>query len=256
VLAYGFPNRLSVGGRSESQIMKGLDPGPALGTVEEAGNGSVTFLDVTRGDVRARMMERFKAAKQQLGVDGFALDLSVRTPVQWPGVLAKQCARAADFCPRYAAGMDAVFEDLQAALGPGAFIAYNGLFNTRAGQLDDQAKLLAHANAAAVEFFGLDPKEEKHSFSEDILPYLKIAQKLPANKPLLFFGRGSWKYTSYLRDYEWQRYLYASYLLIKRAGDAFKYHATFQAPTRKGRTGGIDVYADWDVDLGNPAGPM
>ena len=256
VLAYGFPNRHSVGGRSESQMMRGLDPGKPLATVEEAGNGTVNLLDVADSGVRSRMVEKFVAAKRELGVDGFALDLSIRTPTKWPGALARRCQQARDFCPRYASGMDAVFADLRASLGANAYLAYNGLFNTLPGQLEDQTKLLANTNGAAVEFFGLNPKEKSHAFRSDVLPYLQTIAALPKDRQALVFGRAPWDYTNFLADYEWQRYLYASFLLAARRGDMFKYHATFQVPTFKGRTSGIDYFADWNVDLGDARGPM
>lgn len=254
VLAYGFANRRSVGGRSESELLSEMDAGQPLAKVEEEGNGDVAFLDVGDAGVRARLVERYVAAQRRLKVDGFAFDLSTRTPSERPAILAKQCKRDASFCPRYAAGMDAVFADLRAALGADSYLVYNGLFNFNPGQIEDQAKLLRHTNAVAVEFFGMDPKEERHSFSRDIRPFIEAIPRLPANKAALVYGRGPWSYTSYLEDYEWQRYLYASFLLAARKNDMFKYHATFQVPTLKGRSGGLDVYADWKVELGDALG--
>jgi hypothetical protein len=255
VLAYAFANRSSVGGRIESDLMRGFDSGPALATVKEEGNGQVTLLDMSRPDVRRRIVDQYVAARKRLPVDGFAFDLSTRTPLERPAVLARQCKAETGYCSRYADGMDTVFADLRTALGRDAYLVYNGLFNFTSGQIDDQVKLLAHTNAAAIEFFGMNPRSDSHSFGRDILPFVQAIGALPADKAVLVFGRGSQQYTSYLQDYEWQRYLYASFLLAARPQDMFKYHSTFQVPTRKGRAGGLDIYADWAVDLGKAQGP-
>jgi len=256
VLSYSWANRYTDAGRSEADLLRKFDAGKARALAETKGdnNTKVDFLDVRDPDVRKRVVSQFQRAREGLGVDGFAVDLSTRTPKARPAELAKRCEQEADFCPAYANGMDALFADLREGLGPNAFIAYNGLFNFVPGQLKDQAKLLASTSGAAIEFFGMDPKDGKHSFTEDIRPFLEIIPTLPANRSVLVFGRGPWTYTDYAQDYLWQRYLYACFLLVARPNDFFKYHATFQVPTQKGRTGGTDYYADWSADLGPARG--
>lgn len=256
VLAYAWGSRFPKEGRIEADLLQGLNPGKPLAVVEQAGNGPVAFLDVTQPDVRSKVVSRLSKVTKQLGVDGVALDLSTRTPALRPAPLAKICKQERDFCDRYAQGMDALFDSLKKDLPPGGFLAYNGLYSYAPRQVEDQARLLDAADAAAVEYFGMDPNEPTHSFSEDILPYLKELQRLPPKKAVMFFGRGPWTYTSYVQDYEWQRYLYASFLLAARDADSFKYHASFQVPAHKGRSGGLEYYADWKLDLGNPAGPF
>lgn len=253
VLSYAWANRYTESGRSEADLLRNLDPGRPLAGIRDA-EGNIDFLDVMNPEVRNRVVSRFVAARETLGVDGFAIDLSTRTPNAQPAQLAKRCKQEATFCPQYASGMDALFADLRRGLGQNAFIAYNGLFNFTPGQVRDQAKLLASATGAAIEFFGMDPKEKGHSFRENILPFLEVIPTLPPDRPVLAFGRGSWGYTDYAEDYLWQRYLYASFLLAARPIDFFKYHATFQVPTRKGRASGIDYYDDWDLDLGAARG--
>jgi hypothetical protein len=101
----------------------------------------------------------------------------------------------------------------------------------------------------------MDPKENQHSFSANIRPFLDIIPTLPADRSVLVFGRGPWSYTDYAKDYLWQRYLYACFALVARPADRFKYHATFQVPTQRGRAGGMDYYEDWDLALGVARGP-
>lgn len=256
VLSYSWANRYSDAGRSEADLLRDFDSRKksALGETRGDGDSKVDFLDVRDPDVRSRVVSQFQRARSGLGVDGFAVDLSTRTPSSRPGELAKRCKAEPDFCPSYAKGMDALFADLRQGLGPNAFIAYNGLFNFAPGQLQDQTKLLASTNGAAIEFFGMDPKDKQHRFSEDIKPFIDIIPTLPADRSVLVFGRAPWTYTDYAQDYLWQRYLYASFLLAARPTDYFKYHATFQVPTQRGRAGGMDYYADWDADLGAARG--
>lgn len=255
VIAYAWASRYPSAGRSEADLMRGMDLGTTLAQVDAEGNGKVAFLDVKDPALRRRVGSRFAEAKAELGVDGFAIDLSVRTPVQQPAHLAKLCRKEADFCPAYADGMDQMFAEIRRRLGDKSYIAYNGLFNFSPGQVEDQALLLRHTDAAAIEHFGMNPFEKEHSFAADILPFLKVMEVMPPDRAVLAFGRAKWEYSDYLVDYDWQRYLYASFLLAARPVDRFKYHASFQVPTIKGRAGGMDFYADWRVDMGKAQGP-
>jgi hypothetical protein len=250
ILSYGWANRYTLAGRSETDLLRNIDTGPVLAETKMGGGSKVDFLDITRPEVRQRVVGRFASARQTLGVDGFAIDLSTRTPMTRPAELARLCAKQADFCPNYARGMDELFAGLRKSLGPNVFIAYNGLFNFAPDQLKDQTKFLESADAAAIEYFGMDPNEKVHSFTKDIQPYLDVLRTLPEGKSALVFGRATWSYSDYAEDYEWQRYLYGAFLLAARPADHFKYHASFQVPAHKGRAGGMDYYADWKIDLG------
>ncbi|MEP7300654.1 MAG: putative glycoside hydrolase [Caldimonas sp.] len=255
VLSYAWATRFPEKGRVEADIFRGLDYGNPVAGFKDAANGNVEFLDVTNPELRSRIVGRLMAAKRDLGVDGFALDLSTRTPLTRPAPLAKRCQQEAAFCDRYANGVDALFADLRRALGSNGMFVYNGLYNFRPGQIQDQARLLASADSAAIEYFGLDPNEKTHSFTHDIQPFLQAIPTLPPNKSVMFFGRGPWAYSSYAEDYRWQRYLYASFLLAARDNDLFQYLATFQVPSTKGRAGGLAYYSDWNVKLGAARGP-
>jgi hypothetical protein len=252
VLAYSWVNRYAQSGRSEGDMFKGLDIGKPLVVLEETNEGKTSLLDVTDPALRKRIVQRFASARSSLGVDGFAVDLSTRTPVRGP--LSRRCSSEVAFCKGYAQGMDELYADIRKALGPNATLAYNGLFNFVPGQIADQAKLLEHSDAAAIEYFGMDPNEKEHSFTKDILPFVKAARDIPRDKAILFFGRGPWRYTNYVEDYRWQRYLFASFLLASRPKDLFKFHASFQVPAHQGRAGGLDRYADWKLSLGGARG--
>ena len=313
VLSYAWITRSHDGGRIESYLLRGLDLGAPLAESrqEKGEKGAIRFVDVTDSRVRRTVIERLTAERKRLGVDGFAVDVSMRTPQYQPRPVANVCAQKPGFCDLYARSMDDVFATLNASLGEPGTLLYNGLWNFQPGMLEDQARLMQAADGAAIEFFGMDPgegarqanigaqkkaqaapaaaprgpaltREEKlarrqakaerearkaakaerlarqgaHSFGHDILPYLQLLPRLPAGKPVLVFGRGTWQYTDYAADYQWQRYLYASFLLARRKEDMFKYHSSFQVPAHAGRSSGLDVYADWSVDLGDARGPF
>jgi hypothetical protein len=119
--------------------------------------------------------------------------------------------------------------------------------------LDDQQKLLPYVDAAGIEYFGLHPRRESLSLEKDAIPCIGIIQKNP-DKVFLVFWRGLWRYSDYKEDYLLQRFLYYSYLLAAGPNTLFKYHASFQVPSHAGRSGGMDVYADWKLSLGEPLG--
>jgi len=250
VLSYAWINRKPQKGRIEASLLDGVDIENVLAETRSTNNGYVKYFDITDSDVRKNLVSRLKVERINLGVDGFAIDGAIRSPTIRPKVLAKVCQAKVGFCEKYAAGMDDLFMELRAAVGGDDMLVYNGLFNFAPGQIEDQSRLLEQADAVAIEYFGMNPGMQSHDFSNDILPYLHVISSLPKNKSILFFGRGPWQYSNYEDDYRWQRYLFASFLLGKREFDYFKYHASFQVPPHKGRTGGLDVYADWNMNLG------
>jgi hypothetical protein len=251
VLAYALVTRYQDQGRIEAYLLRGLDLGPPL----VGKDAKMPLLDVTNPAMRRAVVERLVAERARLGVDGFAVDGATRTPATRPAQLARICQQKPGFCELYARSMDDIFGTLNAALGADGVLLYNGLRNFDPGMLEDQSRLLTLADAAAVEYFGMDPRIPLRSFRDDILAYLEAIPRLPKNKPLLFFGRGAWHYVDYAADFQWQRYLYAAFLLGRRPEDLFKYHASFQVPAHIGRAGGLDLYADWNIDLGPALGP-
>jgi len=251
VLVYSWASRHLTERRSGGQIMRWLAEEPELLARSNAGKPLAGFGDVTRPDYRNKAVRALASAVAQTHADGLAIDLAYRTPQPRPRPLAQRCEAEPEFCERYAEGMDALFGQLRESLGRRPII-YNGLWNFAAGTVEDQAKLLRHADAAIVEYFGLNPREDQYAFAQDILPYLRAMRSLPEGKRLFVYGRGPWHYTDYDEDYRWQRYLYASYLLAASRNTYFKYHASFQVPAHAGRAGGLDTYADWKLQLGNP----
>lgn len=255
VLAYALVSRHRERGRIEVYLLRGLNLGAPLASTRNRPVEQTIFLDVTDPIVRNAIVQRLIVERKRLGVDGFAIDLATRTPSSRPRPLALICEKKPSFCEVYAKSMDEIMSTLNVALGENGTLLYNGLWNFSPGMLEDQSRLLLQADAAAVEYFGMNPGQSNHKFSEDILPYLNVVPSLPKHKPLYVFGRGPWTYVNYEADYRWQRYLYASFLLGRREEDLFKYHTSFQVPAHAGRAGGLDVYADWNVDLGPAQGP-
>lgn len=255
VLVYSLVSRIEAAGRIDHELLKGLDIGPPLTTVRAGQNNAIVYTNIVAPATRQAIRDRLLQEEQRYGTDGLAVDGATRRPLYRPRALANLCRQEAGFCDRYAQAMDALMAGLNHGMGEGQTLLINGLRNFEPGMLEDQLYLLRHADAAAVEFFGLRPDQNKGSFGNDIRPYLDVLPSLPPDKHLLFFGRAPWHYTDYAADYRWQRYLYASFLLAARPNDLFKHHATFQVPTNKGRSSGLDSYADWQLPLGRATGP-
>jgi hypothetical protein len=253
VLLYTWVSRYLAGRGSGAEIMGWLARKPKLQILSLKDDPMSSFGDAMSPEYRRRAVDAITGALKQSGADGIAVDLAIRTPRFRPKPLARRCTADPEFCGQYAHGMDMLFAELSKALGKRPLL-YNGLWNFGKGMPNDQLKLIKHADAAIVEYFGMNPLEKKHSFSKDILPYLKIMQGLGAEKQLFVFGRSPLTYTDYQEDYLWQRYLYCAFLLAKQKNTLFKYHASFQVPAIAGRSGGLDVYADWQLDLGEPKG--
>ncbi|MEW6169695.1 MAG: putative glycoside hydrolase [Pseudomonadota bacterium] len=253
LFTYSQASQYALPRKRGDRTLSSLAEAPELQVRSHKGKPLTGFGDVTNPEYRDKACEILASAVAERRADGLAIDLAVRTPRPRPRPLAQRCEAEPEFCERYAKGMDALFGQLRKSLGP-APIIYNGLWNFADGMVEDQAKLLRHADAAIVEYFGLNPLEDQQAFTQDILPYLHAMQSLPEGKRLFVYGRGPWRYTDYQVDYRWQRYLYASYLLSAGRNTYFKYHASFQVPAHAGRAGGLDTYADWKLPLGDPKG--
>lgn len=253
VLMYAWASR-NLSGRPGSAIIDWLGQHPEWQIHAGWGRALQGFPDVTNQAYQSRLAGSIAGAVDRGGFDGVALDLAIRTPRYRPGPLVRLCKSDSTFCRQYAAGMDATFDAIRGALR-GKAVLYNGIWNQGPGSVDDQLLLLKHADAAIVEFFGGDVKGTERGFQQDVLPYLQAMTKIPDDKKLFVFGRGSRQYDGYAEDYSRQRYLYCAYLLAARRNTYFKYHATFQSGVPEGRSGGMSIYADWSENLGAPSGP-
>jgi hypothetical protein len=241
-------------GKSEKYLLEGADLGEPIAQSRVANGGTVNFLDMASPQARNNIAGSIVKRAVPTGADGLIIDLAIRTPRTQPKPVSQVCSAQTRYCEAYGEGVEALFADLRSRLGPRYRIFFNGLFNSYDGQVADQGRLLKYADGATIEYFGLNPNQQEHAFRKDILPYLQGILAAPKDKLIAVFGRGSWSYTDYVADYAWQRYLFASFLLAAREQDLFKYHATFQVPTNKGRSGGLDYYADWKLALGPAQG--
>jgi hypothetical protein len=258
VLGYTWANRKFEGVRIGGAFLEGYEDmvlrnrrGKPLKQAD------VSYADVRNRNFRDWFCRRVEGLVTKMSVDGMAFDASVRVPSHRPMPLAAMCKENPGFCKDYGDGMDSLFAEMRRTLSPKLMI-YNGLWNTHEGLLKSQEELLRHADGAAIEHFGMHPRDElnaESSFSNDILPFLQVMQSHPS-KMFLVFGRGPWEYVDYRSDYMWQRYLYCCYLLGSGTKTFFKYISSFQVPAHEGRSGGIDVYQDWDIKLGKADSPF
>lgn len=259
-LVYASANALlTTTHRIEGSVLHGYENlGPLLLHTSQGAifrRGATLYGDPTQSGYREWISERLLEAVDRFGVDGVALDLAHRAP-HFLGERYRQDFPAA--YADYGRGMDLTFTEIKRVLNRRRLV-YNGLWTSvRNLAVADQRKLLAFADCAAVEYFGLDPlrqKETGSTFANDILPYLEIIRDTP-EKQFLLFARGPWAYSDYAQDYRWQRYLYACHLLVAGPNVSFKYLSSFQTPSHSGRTGGLAVFADSDLDMGSPGAPF
>lgn len=254
VLLYALATRLENRGRIDRTMLQDLNLGKPLAVAREDEGAEVDYLNIVDPKVRSLVVERLLREAKQIGADGIAVDGATRRPLRQPEAIAAVCEREAGFCDRYASALDSIVHDLNVGMGDGKTILVNGLRNYEPGLLEDQVRLVEQADAVIIEFFGKHLGKGGDSFERNVLPYIGEVQRLPPSKPALFFGRGQPHYNTYAADFQWQRYLFASFLLGARDNDLFKYHSTFQVPTSRGRSGGLDSYADWQLPLGRARG--
>lgn len=224
-----------------------------------ASGPAFAYADVRSEAYRDWLSGRIGETIDRYGVDGVMLDESFRSPQRLP------IPRSND--PRliesYSRGMDSLFARIRERVGPRP-VMFNGLWaNQQAASLEGQEKLLDHATGASIEHFGCTPFLRSCRWERDVLPYLGAIRRHP-EKSLFVFGRSPYEYRSYRQDYMHQRATYAAYLLVKGPRTTFKYTATFLAANSlsegvdnrsyAGRSGGLDAYRDWQVELGNPRG--
>lgn len=258
VLLYVWPSRWYPGERVGSAWYQEANSNTAYHLRTSAGaplraGARGVFLDVTQSAERAWWLSRTAAALAVTGADGVALDLTVRDPKFLPATVSARCRRDPGFCIRYATGVDSILGGLH-NLRSQPLIAFNGFWNFRPGMLASQLGLLSHSDISVIEFFGYRSLNGALPWGTGIQPYLNLIAAQPDHRWMVF-GRGPSGYSDYLRDFEWQRYLYGSYLLVSGKNTLFKYNTTFQEPVHTGRSGGLDTYGDWDFALGSPAGP-
>jgi hypothetical protein len=253
ILVYSWASRSLSTRDTGSEAMGWLEKNPELQLTDAYGRKMAAYGDVRDKRYRALTAKNIGLIVNRYDADGVALDLAIRTPTPRPVRIAKRCIEEPEFCESYAAGMDTLFGDLRTQLGPAKKILYNGLWHFREDMIQDQIRLLDAADAVIVEYFGFRPSENLGAFAEDIAPYLSVMGSLKDNKRIYIYGRGLWSYETYVQDYLRQRYLFAAYLLAANANTAFKYHSSFQLPAHAGRSGALDLYADWFVPIGSPS---
>jgi hypothetical protein len=206
--------------------------------VEVRKNGLVFIvLDPRIPAARAWLKDRITTEAHLVRSNGVGLDIAIRTPT----------FRGEDVdLAGYPESFDQMIQGISDAT---SMTIFNGLSVPRA----DQEDLLAVAQGAAIEFFGLnDRTNRKPTFAYDILRYFDPIGRHP-DRVFLVFGRASRRprpYTTYDEDWRWQRYLYCAHLLAAGKNTRWKHHAGFRAVPNSGRAGGLDVYADTLHDIG------
>jgi Hypothetical glycosyl hydrolase family 15 len=208
--------------------------------VETDAGASFIFLDPRVDNARTWFRDRVRKVAESVRSDGVALDSAIRSPA----VLSR-----VESFEYYPPAFDLMIEGVSAAV---PIAIFNGL--TRR---PEQQALLAYADGASIEFFGLnDTLAATPTFADDIRRYLD-AMASHSDKTFLVFGRASRRpedYSTYEEDWRWQRYLYCSYLLAAGPNTRWKQLAGFLVSPPGGRAGGLDLYSDARHDLGPALG--
>jgi len=249
LLTYSLPNFAENSSHIGSYTLRGFKELGSL-LLRQADGKLVhpLYADVRKEEYQRWLTQRAIETVHEVGATGVVFDEAFRSGCR---DVQRAFGNDASSCEAYGEGMGTLFAAVRRAVQPG-IVLYNGIWSTSesCAPPGDQEKLLAVTDGVAIEYFGMDPLR-KLSSAADILPYLTLMQSHP-DKIFLVYGRAPWSYTDYEEDCRWQRYLYASYLLGRGPNTLFKYHASFHVPPHAGRTGGIDMFADWDLDLGKP----
>jgi len=260
VLVYGRVQNLTPGeGRaSETEILRGMaDLGPLLLPIH--GPKDETYGDVTQAGYRRWLIDRIMKIIGQTHTDGIGFDFHFHYPMEKPKYLTNWANKDPMRCRQYADGMDKFHTELKARLGE-MFLIFNGIWSMPAfpSVYPEQLKLLLLSDGASIEYFGLlvhqKQKPDETSFAVNVAPYLEAMAAYPQTM-IIAYGRGPWAYQDYEQDYQWQRYLYALYLMGAGTNSSFKYHGSYQVPAHAGRVGGLDICADQLLELGHPQGP-
>ncbi len=211
--------------------------------------GNIVAFNLGLEACRRWLIDRNLSFMNMTQTDGLVFDMAVRSPYK---ELSSICGARPDICRDYPKLIDGYFDSLHRNM-QNKLLLYNALSNVEENEIADQIKLLEYTDGAGIEHFGMVPYKKRSDFKRDILPYLDAVQHHP-DKYFLFFGRGPYAYTDYTVDYLSQRYLFCWYCLIANSRTFFKYHSVFQVPPDPYRAGGLDVYGDWDLTLGQPDG--
>jgi hypothetical protein len=240
--------------RTNAVQAKALQGYRDLGGLLLGSTDALIYGDVRKEGYRDWLAGRAAEMRDETRARGVSFDLARRVRC-----FKDLCDADAHYREAYGSGMDALFDAVRSTLSSG-LVQMNGLWTFEPGMLQDQERLLEHADSSIVEYFGYQTNQGGilRSFQEGVLDYHEAARRHP-DKVIAYFARGPWystaTYMGYREDYLWQRYLYGAYLLGAAPNTLFKYHSSFQATSSLGRANGLDVYADGDLDLGAPLKP-
>lgn len=227
----------------------------ALETRERKGR-KVVFTDFRNKDYVDWLIDKVKTFTIDNGFDGVFIDALQRSPRQL-------CPSLPLECNRYRRGIDRFLAQLVSetrAENKSSLVIFNGVYSDKRISESDAEKMLEIADGAMIEHFGLVKKNRKNqnyrlpSFEADIRYYQQMILANP-EKTFGVFGRENFEVNRSSVE-NWPAYLYAAYLMVQRDNVFFKYHSSFQIPSKNGLTNGLYVLPESRLDLGEPAAPF
>jgi hypothetical protein len=211
----------------------------------------VVWTDITLAATREFIVSHIAKQVATHGTDGVAIDSYhtrlVTTNLENAWVKAEQWPLA---CV-------ALLRELRAAM-PRKLIWFNGIWASDEAMIAAQARLLAYADGASVEFYGYDDMGNitTDTFQRIVTPINAMLEAHP-DEPILVRGTARHAtFYEYRVDLQNARYCYGCYLLARTPGSFFNYGQNFQiARIPRERAGGGALYSYFELPLGSPTAP-
>jgi len=214
------------------------------------------WMDITNSDFREAVVQHLVKEVIDSGCDGLAID-SHHWDLTDPGNIVNGDVLDAN----WQTGASGVLQQLRTALGPQRIVMFNGLWGFKGEeQAIEQGEMLASADGIAVEFFGIDGKNQVGNDDPATEWQLYVGNlnaqlaEVAGGKYAVINGqRPSGVYADYAGDYAAALYCYANFLLGPLDPKHGFHAGNFQCTkTPRERTGGYDYFDFQELQLGRP----
>ena len=213
-------------------------------------NRLVVFTDFANFEFVDWLVNKVSQHSTEWEDDGVFIDALQRSPKELCGDVSKIV-----HCELYRKGIDRFLTNLKSEL-ENKLLLFNGLYGDARISEKDTLSMLNRSDGLMVEHFGLVKRNQMRRnkklpvFDQDIRYYQKIIESYD-DKYFVVFGRENTK-VNLDTNPDWGAYLYAAYLMIKKDLTSFKFHSSFQIPSKNGLTNGLYVLPEMRLILGEP----
>lgn len=225
----------------------------ALNSSKKKGR-KVVFTDFRNEEFIDWLVQKITDFTLNNGFNGVFIDALQRSP---KGL----CQKNTKECEKYQKGIDSFLIKLKERINNNnnRIVLFNGVYSDNRISRQDSARMLELSDGAMIEHFGLIKKNRKNAnkikpnFLNDIKFYQNYVDSNP-EKVFGIFGRENYLVNT-KTDKDWAGYLYAAYLMIKRENVHFKFHSSFQIPSKNDMTNGLYVVPESRLNIGSPVTP-